>query len=310
MSWRRLGKAAYALTGNKDDAEDLLQSVLERTCARWSKIVHENPHAYVRRALVHGYVDGWRRKRRVRVDPTDTVPDTAVLGGRAGMDGVEDRADLTVLLAELSDRERAMVVLRYYLDCSVAGGRGRARLLGRHRQEHLLAGACTASGFPLSRSKGTSDERHRRARRSSTGSTPASPTIRTWPGSGPAASGDAGAPARSGPPALSRPPPSSPRWRCWSAAAPTPRRRPPASRPSRPPRPTRGRPGGRDDSRRDRALPGCAAGRRRPHPFTLASGVTLDVYSGTIPEGSSWETCEDRGDCGRPRPSTVDGCRS
>ena len=119
VSWRRLGKAAYALTGNKDDAEDLLQSVLERTCARWSKIVHENPHAYVRRALVHGYVDGWRRKRRVRVDPTDTVPDAALLGGRAGMDGVEDRLDLTVLLAELSDRERAMVVLRYYLDCSV-----------------------------------------------------------------------------------------------------------------------------------------------------------------------------------------------
>ncbi len=116
VSWRRLGKAAYALTGNKDDAEDLLQSVLERTCARWSRIVHENPHAYVRRALVHGYVDGWRRARRVRVDPTDDLPDRAV---HDDTNGVGDRADLKRLLAELSDRERAMVVLRYYLDCSV-----------------------------------------------------------------------------------------------------------------------------------------------------------------------------------------------
>ena len=146
VSWRRLGKAAYALTGNKDDAEDLLQSVLERTCARWSKIVHENPHAYVRRALVHGYVDGWRRKRRVRVDPTDTVPDTALLGGRAGMDGVEDRLDLT---APAGGAERpgagdgGAALLPRLLR---AGGRCRARLLGRHRQEHLLAGLAAPPG--------------------------------------------------------------------------------------------------------------------------------------------------------------------
>ncbi len=120
VSWRRLGKAAYALTGNKDDAEDLLQSVLERTCARWSRIVHENPHAYVRRALVHGYVDGWRRKRRVRRGP-DRHRSGRGRCWAAGPGWTASRIalDLTRLLAELSDRERAMVVLRYYLDCSV-----------------------------------------------------------------------------------------------------------------------------------------------------------------------------------------------
>ena len=118
-SWQRLGRAAYALTGNWHEAEDLLQSVLERTYARWSKVGREDPVAYVRRALVHGYVDGWRRRRKVRMDPTDAPPETAVPGGIDGLDGAEHRVDLVRLLAELSDRERAMVVLRYYLDCSV-----------------------------------------------------------------------------------------------------------------------------------------------------------------------------------------------
>ena len=118
-SWQRLGRAAYALTGNWHEAEDLVQSVLERTYARWSKVGHEDPVAYVRRALVHAYVDGWRRRARIRMDPTDTPPETAVTGGLDGMDGAEHRVDLMRLLAELTDRERAMVVLRYYLDSSV-----------------------------------------------------------------------------------------------------------------------------------------------------------------------------------------------
>jgi len=118
-SWQRLGRAAYALTGNWHEAEDLLQTVLERTYARWSKVGREDPVAYVRRALVHGYVDGWRRRRRVRMDPTDTPPETPVPGGLDGMEGAEHRVDLKNVLAELSDRERAMVVLRYYLACSV-----------------------------------------------------------------------------------------------------------------------------------------------------------------------------------------------
>jgi RNA polymerase sigma-70 factor (sigma-E family) len=114
-SWRRLGQAAYALTGDRHDAEDLLQSVLERTYARWSIVGGEDPVAYVRRALVHGYVDGWRRRKRIRMDPTDAPPETAVPDG---MDGAEHRADLRQLLGELTRRERAMVVLRYYLDYS------------------------------------------------------------------------------------------------------------------------------------------------------------------------------------------------
>ena len=114
-SWGRLSRAAYALTGNRNDAEDLLQAVLVGTYARWSTVGRSDPVAYVRRALVNRYVDGWRRQRRVRLDPTDAPPDTPVAGG---LDEVEARADLQRVLSGLTERERAMVVLRYYLDCS------------------------------------------------------------------------------------------------------------------------------------------------------------------------------------------------
>jgi RNA polymerase sigma-70 factor (sigma-E family) len=114
-SWRRLGQAAYALTGDTQEAEDLVQSVLERTYARWSKVGGDDPTAYVRRALVHAYVDGWRRRRRLRLDAVEAPPEVSAADA---IGFVDERVDLRRLLAELTERERAMVVLRYYLDCS------------------------------------------------------------------------------------------------------------------------------------------------------------------------------------------------
>ena len=49
------------------------------------------------------------------MDASDSLPETAVEGG---IGDAEERADLRQLLLELSDRERAMVVLRYYLDAT------------------------------------------------------------------------------------------------------------------------------------------------------------------------------------------------
>ena len=162
MSWRRLGKAAYALTGNKDDAEDLLQSVLERTCARWSKIVHENPHAYVRRALVHGYVDGWRRKRRVRVDPTDDLPDRRCW--TTPITASDDRVDLDAA-AGRAERPGAGDGGAALLPRLLRARRSRPSSAARSAPSRAPARERSpASGSPLSRSKGTSDERHRRAR--------------------------------------------------------------------------------------------------------------------------------------------------
>lgn len=113
-TWRSLRQAAFALTGNAEDAEDLLQTVLANAYARWPRISRDDPVAYVRRALVNRYIDSWRRRRVVREEPGEPPEQASydVLGP------ADDRIDLAVLLAALSPRERSMVVMRHYLDLS------------------------------------------------------------------------------------------------------------------------------------------------------------------------------------------------
>src|SRR5688500_10791799 len=56
-------RSAYVLTGDQHAAEDLLQTVLTKTAARWRHI-RENPEAYVRRAMYNEQVSRWRRRGR------------------------------------------------------------------------------------------------------------------------------------------------------------------------------------------------------------------------------------------------------
>jgi len=118
--WRHWAHTAVLLTRDRDEAEDLVQQVLTRTYAAWPRIRRADAHAYVRRSVVNAYLDGYRRRQRLRFLPTshhehlldEPVPDP---GDAAG-----DRADLRALLATLSARERAVVVLRHFLDQSQA----------------------------------------------------------------------------------------------------------------------------------------------------------------------------------------------
>jgi RNA polymerase sigma-70 factor (sigma-E family) len=115
-TWRQLRQAAYALTGDTDDAEDLLQTVLAGAYARWPRLNRDDdPVAYVRRALVNRYIDTWRRRRVVREDAVERPPERESEDPSARLD---DRSHLASLLAELSPRERTMVVMRHYLDLS------------------------------------------------------------------------------------------------------------------------------------------------------------------------------------------------
>ncbi len=84
---------------------------------RWDKIRADDPWAYVRRSVVNGYTDWWRR-RPWREQPTERLPEPA--GHPDLATGVEDRDALLLALAELTRRERAVVVLRYYQDLSEA----------------------------------------------------------------------------------------------------------------------------------------------------------------------------------------------
>lgn len=116
----RLLRVAQLLTGDVGRAEDLVQDAYARAYLRWDRIRAEDPWAYVRRCVVNGYTDWWRR-RPWREQP---YGDVAGLPMRATSPDpatrTADRDALALALAQLTRRERAVVVLRYYADLSEA----------------------------------------------------------------------------------------------------------------------------------------------------------------------------------------------
>jgi RNA polymerase sigma-70 factor (sigma-E family) len=111
-AWPRLRHAAWLLTGHDHDAEDLASTALARTYAAWRRARHGDPYAYARRCLVNAQIDRYRRSRGREV-VSESVPEVV---GPVAPDRAADREQLAALLAELSDRERQVVVLRYYFD--------------------------------------------------------------------------------------------------------------------------------------------------------------------------------------------------
>ena len=111
-------RTAYLLSGNRSDAEDLLQTALAKTYLHWDGIRERDAlDGYVRRVMVNTHTSLWRR-RKVDEYPTDVVPER-----RAGRDATEDLALHDVLwaaLAGLPKRQRATLVLRYYEDLTEA----------------------------------------------------------------------------------------------------------------------------------------------------------------------------------------------
>ena len=68
-------RMAIMLTGNRADAEDLVQAALAKTYLAWDKINDRAAlDAYVRRAMVNTHISWWRR-RKVEEFPTDELPD-------------------------------------------------------------------------------------------------------------------------------------------------------------------------------------------------------------------------------------------
>lgn len=104
----------HVLTGDPLRAEELVQQALVSTWVRWRRIEHDQPLAYVRRAMVHTHTSWWRRSRRESALPEHYDP-----VAREGPDlGERDRTVAALRL--LPPRQRAVVVLRYYEDLSEA----------------------------------------------------------------------------------------------------------------------------------------------------------------------------------------------
>ncbi len=106
-------RAAQAMTGNRADAEDLVQATLVKAYQSWDKIsYHAALDTYVRRIMINTHISGWR-KRRVDEYPTDELPDSPA----ADVTGDSDLHDVVQRAVDRLPRQmRAAVMLRYYDD--------------------------------------------------------------------------------------------------------------------------------------------------------------------------------------------------
>ncbi|GAA2988768.1 SigE family RNA polymerase sigma factor [Streptosporangium longisporum] len=106
-------RVAYLACGDEKEAEDLLQTALERTYQHWDRVRYDNPEPYVRRIIVNASISRARRRAIMRIIPMHTPPESA-----ARETDVDLRHVLMDTLRALPPRQRAVVVLRYWEDLS------------------------------------------------------------------------------------------------------------------------------------------------------------------------------------------------
>jgi RNA polymerase sigma-70 factor (sigma-E family) len=113
--WPSLVRSAVFLGCSVPEAQDLAQTTLVKCWASWAKVRRARDRdAYVFKVLVNAHRDSRRRRWWGEV-PTERLPEAA------GPDGAEtsDVADAVHLaLAGLSDVNRQVVVLRYFVQLS------------------------------------------------------------------------------------------------------------------------------------------------------------------------------------------------
>lgn len=114
-----LGRLAVMLVRDRHAGEDLLQETLVRVYLAWHRIDHDTAFAYARRTMTNLATDRWRRSRHEPVGGHEADRDDDPRSAR-GYHEVDDRDDIVRQLAWLTERERTMVVLRYYADLSEA----------------------------------------------------------------------------------------------------------------------------------------------------------------------------------------------
>ncbi|TMB93762.1 MAG: sigma-70 family RNA polymerase sigma factor [Chloroflexi bacterium] len=102
----RLLRALYLLTGNAEEAEEVLQEAFIAIWERWDRVgAMEDPIGYLYKTAMNRQRSRYRRARRTA---------RRVIGQAHGRDGfadVEDRVELARALVALSPRRREAIVL-------------------------------------------------------------------------------------------------------------------------------------------------------------------------------------------------------
>jgi RNA polymerase sigma-70 factor (sigma-E family) len=100
---------AVLLTGSRAMGEDLLQAALERLMRSWGR-VRGDRERYLRRTMYHLAIDQWRRRQR----RPEVFMEFEPPGQSDATDALDLRDALGRALAQLSPRQRTVLVLRYW----------------------------------------------------------------------------------------------------------------------------------------------------------------------------------------------------
>jgi RNA polymerase sigma-70 factor (ECF subfamily) len=124
---RMVYRTAYGVTGNREDAQDILQTIFLRLLRHdVPPDARQNPKAYLYRAAVNLSLDTLKaRRRRTFISHPDFVN---ALPAAETIE--EDHRRLYKAVAALDTRSREVVILRYVHDCSDSDI---ARMLGKSR---------------------------------------------------------------------------------------------------------------------------------------------------------------------------------
>jgi RNA polymerase sigma-70 factor (sigma-E family) len=112
--WRLVGQLSI-ITGNPQEAQDVVQEALFRAWSHWTKVSrYADPEGWVRRVAINVATSRWRKAR-----PLGQM--SSAVGGdvSSGPEQRDEVLDLLVLLRRMPQREREALALFYVVDLSV-----------------------------------------------------------------------------------------------------------------------------------------------------------------------------------------------
>lgn len=132
---KRVLNAAYRVTGNAQDAEDVLQTVFMRLVRReGGSPLSDSPGSYLHRAAINAALDIVRSRTASRTSPLEDVEASLSASSNEAPDRIHDageiRGEIRTALAKMSPKAAEVFVLRYF---EGYGNHEIARMLGASR---------------------------------------------------------------------------------------------------------------------------------------------------------------------------------
>ena len=116
-----LRRMAFLLCGNWHDAQDVTQTALMNLYRAWNRARRaDSIDAYAHRVLVRAYLSQRRKVLRQQSRAAEFALSSERAAASGGQDQPELRLALLAALAQLPPRGRAVLVLRFWEDLSVA----------------------------------------------------------------------------------------------------------------------------------------------------------------------------------------------